>query len=731
MKKKMLLSKKPLPATRAMISTAREDYGENVKASCYNYGREYDRYFTVHKTRNYYRTQMAADGCVREVDLYMRYELAQGRKEPAYRIFLDRDNDNFITYNTRTGVWKTAMIDNLDTDEEYLPYGVQRGANVATEQTRKLVAAYVGEYCVPTERHLQDVEMSVLAFQRRAKGRSLAERHKRETDRWDSDMAAVPDTLPKDWAKFINDRVLEHYIFFNRQERQGYCTHCGCHTPTKDGIKHNGMGKCAVCGTKAQYKSWGKQKGVYFENRASIIQRTTDGRFVYRQFSAQMEAKRDDDYKPEISADEEYRCILDSREAYGETYIAGGGEEYAYGYYRYTGIERWCEPSKLKGSQYNSYYSGYGYYHTSIPYTANLRRVFRGTALQYVPMAEIFKRIDGRINVINFVHDAGRNNAFPYEAMWKSGLKRYAAERAKNCDNYRKPDNWIKRDGMKPWECVYLDRERFKQAVRLDVTSRQLGILQKAKELGVKLEDAQVKWLDEYGGREVQEKPMNYFTTQTPHRIIRYISEVLGVGRVDEKVSGEKLALWYDYLDAAGELGWDFTDRSVFFPQNVQRAHDEATRLYEAAKDTQERKRLAEQDAKMRKIAHGAKQIFRYRNAKYCIKVPGEYVDFRHEGQAQHNCVATYYEKVLDGKCIIFFVRERSKPNASFCTVEVRADEAGGFKIWQNRAAYNKPAPDEAVRFVQEAVRAAERIMKTEQTLDENSKNRTDVRKTA
>ncbi|MCD8038883.1 MAG: PcfJ domain-containing protein [Lachnospiraceae bacterium] len=730
MKKKMLLSKKPLPATRAMISAAKQDHGEKVKANCYNYGREYNRYFTAHKTRNYYRTQMAADGNVREADLYTRHELAQGIKEPAYRIFLDRDNDNFITYNMRTGKWTTAMIENLDTCEEYLPYGAQRGANVATEQTRKLVAAYVGKYGVPTERQLQDVEMSVLAFQRRVRGRSLAEKHKRETDRWDSDMAAVPDTLPKDWAKFINDRVLEHYIFFNRKERQGYCTHCGCHTPIKDGIKHNDAGKCAVCGVKAQYKSRGKQKSVHFGNRASIIQRTTDGRFVYRQFFAQITAKRDDDYRSEINMDEEYRCIF-SREAHSGNYITRAAEEYAFGCYRYTGIERWCEPGKLKGSQYNLCYNGPGYYHASIPYTANLKRVFRGTALQYVPMAEILKRIVGRVSVISFVCDAGARSAFPYEALWKSGLKRYVTVQAKNCGSYGGQHNWTVGDGMKPWECVYLDRERFKQAVRIDATSRQLGILPKAKELGVRLEDAQLKWLDEYGGRDVKEKPMNYFTAQTPHRIIRYMSEVLGAERTDKKAPGEKEALWYDYLDAARELGWDFHDRSIFFPQNIQRAHDEATRLYEAAKDTLERKRLAEQDAKMRKIAHGIKKLFRYRNAKYCIKIPGEYIDFRHEGQAQHNCVATYYEKVLDGKCIVFFVRERSKPNASFCTVEVRADEAGGFKIWQNRAAYNKPAPDEAVRFVQEAVRAAERIMKTEQTSDKKSESRTNVRKSA
>ena len=91
------------------------------------------------------------------------------------------------------------------------------------------------------------------------------------------------------------------------------------------------------------------------------------------------------------------------------------------------------------------------------------------------------------------------------------------------------------------------------------------------------------------------------------------------------------------------------------------------------------------------------------------IKVPGRYLDFQKEGQAQHNCVATYYEKALKAECIILFIRRRTEPDKQFCTVEIQ-NTGGRFRIMQNRTAYNEPAPQDAQEFMQKAVKAAQKI---------------------
>lgn len=42
------------------------------------------------------------------------------------------------------------------------------------------------------------------------------------------------------------------------------------------------------------------------------------------------------------------------------------------------------------------------------------------------------------------------------------------------------------------------------------------------------------------------------------------------------------------------------------------------------------------------------------------------------QAAAQNNCVASYIDKVIDGKCHILFLRKRNKPDESLVTIEVR-----------------------------------------------------------
>lgn len=689
MRKVGLLDKKPLTATRKMLETAAEDKG-TVKKAVRMYSGDYS--YTEYESRFYFRAALSDDKEILEVDLFTRRDLAHGRKEPKFRIFLDRRNEDFISWDVAGEKWRRAKIDMLPTGDDRCGYSY-RGRNHAAKETLNTVNRYLGTG------KMQDVETAVIDFQAKIRGAELARKHRLATDIIDGYMDTVPDRLPSDWMKFINDRALEHSIFYLKEKRTGYCTHCRLHVPIPPDVRHNMTGKCISCGSSATYKSWKMQKHITFRTAVSLLQKCTDGEnYVCRQFRVGMYTERSMDYVPEIAVHEDYRQIFRIGETNGRIENAGG---YEWGVFLHTGIERWCRAGTVShGGNYGCVSYGYS---KSVLYTGNIKKLLKDTGLKYVPAADIIKSMGcTRISVTAVLGDMGMS--FPYEAFWKMGLRQFVRDRVKNSgtDGLTR----IEHHTQKPWQCLKITKECMKQAVRLDASDQQLRIIQKASGLGVHLADEDVLWLDRHMGVSVL---MDYFNVQTPHRIIRYLKEKTGVEICGSGSSNTLLHLWTDYLDTARQMAWNLRDRQVFFPQDIQRAHDEAVNVFTLLKDKADAEEMKRTDIIMNRNAREIKKAFCYRDENFMITVPGRYLDFKHEGHMQHNCVATYYERAVNGECIILFIRRRAAPKESFCTVEVRSRD-GRFSINQNRAAYNKPAPEDAEIFMKKALAAAQKI---------------------
>ena len=85
------------------------------------------------------------------------------------------------------------------------------------------------------------------------------------------------------------------------------------------------------------------------------------------------------------------------------------------------------------------------------------------------------------------------------------------------------------------------------------------------------------------------------------------------------------------------------------------------------------------------------------RNPKYECKI-GKYVflypekidDIRSEAVSQNNCVASYVQSVIDGKCHILFMRKKEEPDKSLVTIEVKNN-----KIVQAKGRFNRDLTDE------------------------------------
>lgn len=118
------------------------------------------------------------------------------------------------------------------------------------------------------------------------------------------------------------------------------------------------------------------------------------------------------------------------------------------------------------------------------------------------------------------------------------------------------------------------------------------------------------------------------------------------------------LSMFGDFLNMAEQLGMEVPK----YPGNIKESHDEVTAAFSA-------KQNEEQDAKLAAIADlysGYKTTSKYLD----IVVPRSTNDFVQEGINNHNCVAGYATRVMNGECRIFFIRKIDEINKSYITAQ-------------------------------------------------------------
>ena len=93
-----------------------------------------------------------------------------------------------------------------------------------------------------------------------------------------------------------------------------------------------------------------------------------------------------------------------------------------------------------------------------------------------------------------------------------------------------------------------------------------------------------------------------------------------------------------------------------------------------------------------------SEELFRSRINKDYECTFGEYIfiyptstqDIKDEAVSQNNCVASYVDEVINGKCHILFLRKKNKPNESLVTIEVRNN-----RIVQAKRRFNEDVTSE------------------------------------
>lgn len=145
------------------------------------------------------------------------------------------------------------------------------------------------------------------------------------------------------------------------------------------------------------------------------------------------------------------------------------------------------------------------------------------------------------------------------------------------------------------------------------------------------------------------------------------------------------VTLLKDYLLMCERCGVD-ADK---FPMDLKKQHDEIMKLSEAE---------GANDAILSSIAKQCNSFLNLNTEeeskvgvpklleKYMVVFPESEKDFIEEGNMQHNCVGHYAKAVINGDCIIFFLRDREKPDKSFITAEIRKGGLGQFYLSNNRS---------------------------------------------
>lgn len=275
MKKSSLLKMKNLPATEEMLAVAREDVPVKV-GSGWN---------TSYRCRYSGFVRSAVEGGILKVTLYDPDAMRLGGTLPVYEIFMEKEKQQFLTYDRSHDKWRAAKID-------YLEWQAKGSNNVWISAVDD---AQIRQYLASDEK---SVYRAILKFQRAVRDAELERRHRKETDPWDAELSQTPP-LPKDWERWVNKvGIQENYIFYDYRRggaKHGYCTYCEKEVALKRQPYHNRTGTCPECGHRVTFKARGKMADYLHSPTecAYLAQKCGDG-FVVRQFQVNRQYRKEE-----------------------------------------------------------------------------------------------------------------------------------------------------------------------------------------------------------------------------------------------------------------------------------------------------------------------------------------------------------------------------------------------------------------------------------------------------
>ena len=152
---------------------------------------------------------------------------------------------------------------------------------------------------------------------------------------------------------------------------------------------------------------------------------------------------------------------------------------------------------------------------------------------------------------------------------------------------------------------------------------------------------------------------------------IRDLMKYFDYMKVDLKIRNAKNMLdqYSDYVKKASYINNNFEKYPKDFVNAYNRVKDEEMELKNPGAKERRKKRLEREKTF---FENNIKHEYEIEYKDYIFIYPKSAEEIRAEGKNNHNCVATYINKVIKGQCDILFLRKKNEPNKSLVTIEVR-----------------------------------------------------------
>lgn len=650
MQKKELLKLPVMKVTEEMRKAAEETRTYSYWRTPNIVGPKYQKYYRAKKT-----------GGVLEIAIFTWGRIVSGENEPTYRVFLH--DGKYDTWETEAEKWRTANIEHLwdfreKSEEEKAAYGTYW----YKEHDRKLIVDFTGS-------EKQDINSAVLEWQQ-------YEKHRRETEVIDAAMQLIPD-IPKDFEKWAFTDAVPQYMYYEYGKRIGLCTCCGKHHELKEQPKYGKEGTCPGCKRKVQYRTYKKKGRIHDWEYAALIQKIQGG-YVLRFFALNQ------------LIEQGTRSYGGMSEKIRITYNEQWNRQAIYSYHRYktTNKIRWCN-----GYEYLSAYGGRKEEERCRLYPRNLRKILKGSKLEYSGMPEFAH------TGIEFYQQDFIDKAKEYTGIEKL-IKAEFYNLTNSCISYgsRAPIDLYQKRVKK---VLGLTGEYYNLIRDKDPTWREYEVTEQCQDVGIRATWEQIQKMSQYARNFAI-----YMRHSTPHKMLKYIEGLKSEGPY--AMRNQEVNDYHDYLQLAAGLGYNLDDDWILYPKNLKERHDQLTEEQNERKAELEKESDDKKDRKLKRtIKRKGWTRYEMETEQLLIRLPKCAHEIRKEGNAQHHCVATYMDRMVAGETCILFIRKKEEQDKSYYTVEVKDNE-----VIQVRGKYNvAPSEDveEFMKVFKKNIRKAER----------------------
>lgn len=155
--------------------------------------------------------------------------------------------------------------------------------------------------------------------------------------------------------------------------------------------------------------------------------------------------------------------------------------------------------------------------------------------------------------------------------------------------------------------------------------------------------------------------------------------------------------LYLDYLNACNYLGLDMSEDKNRYPHDFKYWHDVRTDEYSTAKALKDKETRKELYEKFTLVAEKYLPLQDEKKGNFIAIIAKSPAELIREGEMLHHCVGRmgYDQKFVREETLIFFIRNRAKPNTPFVTVEYSLEKKKILQCYGN----SNSKPDEAVMY--------------------------------